>query len=264
MLKRVLCLLLLIPASAYANDCNRLTLSSNPEYPPYLWQTNTEPEALDGILVSFTERLNKVANLDVDVVYAGPWLRTQTQVHNGNIDLIAVFYTEDRAQWLDYLQPELIKTDTAIWVNKANVFEFQQLQDLKNRAGITVLGHSLGQQSDNYANENLTISKVSSIEQALLMLEEQRAEYLVYARDPGQAYATQLNTKDVITLPTAVSTEFIYLAFSKQSQCNTSAIREKLSAALLQAQQENWADEFLTLAQQQWQQQSALQQSAMP
>lgn len=253
MLKKILVLLLLTPAIASAIECTRLTASSNPEYPPYLWQTNTHPVQLDGLFPPFLERLSQVSGLEIEMVYAGPWLRAQTEVHSGNIDIIAVFHTEDRTEWLDYLQPELIKTDTAVWVNKANTFEFKQLSDLKNRAGLAVLGHSLGQKSDEYVDNNLTVSKVSSVQQALQMLEEQRAEYLVYARDPGQAYAAQLKTEDIITLPTPVSTELIFLAFSKKSKCNTSEIKEKLAAALQQAQQEHWAEELIGPALLKWQ-----------
>ncbi len=259
MLRKCLYLLLIIPAFTQAIECSRLTVSSNPEYPPYLWQTDTQPIQLEGLLVSFIKRFSEVSGLELEIVYAGPWLRTQSQVHNGNVDLITGFHTDDRAEWLDYLYPELIKTDTAVWVNKAKRIEFTELKDLKGYNGLTVLGHSLGQDADEYVEENLTISTLSSVQQALKMLEEQRADYLVYARDPGQAYAMQLNTKDVINLPTPISSELIFLAFSKQSKCNTSAIREKITTTLKQAKQENWSDELLIQAQHLWQQHKSKQ-----
>lgn len=256
MIKKILYLLLIVPMLSFAGDCERLTVSSNPEYPPFLWQTNTQPVQLKGVLVSFMQRLSDVTGIKIDMVYAGPWLRVQSQVRTGSLDIIAVFHTEDRTHWLDYLHPEVIKTDTAIWVNKANIFEFKHLEDLKNRSGLAVMGHSLGQDSDDYIDKNLTISEVSSVQQGLKMLEEQRADYLMYARAPGQSYAQQLNTKDVVTLPTPVSSEQIYLAFSKQSKCNTSANREKLTAALEQAKRENWAIDLVVQAQGQWLQNS--------
>lgn len=252
MLRAFFCLLLVIPSLSYAKECTRLTVSSNPEYPPYLWQTNTQPIQLAGLLVSFSERISKVSGIDIDVVYAGPWLRTQYQIHDGNIDLIAVFYTEDRTSWLDYLHPELIKTDTAVWVNKSKKFDFKTWEDLKGYSGLTVLGHSLGQEFDDYATEHLTLNKVSSIHQALKMLEEKRVDYLVYARAPGEAYALQLGTQDVVTLPMPVSTELVYLALSKNSKCNTPRVREKLNAALRQAVDENWPEALTVEAQNEW------------
>lgn len=255
MLRRALILALFVPAFTFAVECDRLTASSNPEYPPYLWKVGTQPIELEGVLVSLMQRLSNAIGIEIDMVYAGPWLRTQDQANNGNLDIIAVFHTEDRAQWLDYLYPGIIKIETAIWVNKNNLFEFQQLYDLKNRAGLAVMGNSLGQESDLYVDNNLTLAEVSSVQQALQMLEEQRADYLVYTRDPGQAFAAQLDTTEVMALPKPISTELTFLAFSKKSKCNTHAVKEKLAAGLKLAQQENWVEELLIQAQQTWQQQ---------
>lgn len=254
MLKRIFYLLLIIPTFSYANDCSLLTASSNTEYPPYLWHTQTQPVQLEGLLVSFVQRLSEATGLEIETVYAGPWVRTQSQAHAGKLDLISVFYTDSRAQWLDYLYPEIIQTQSAVWINKQKSFVFNQLNDLIERAGLSVIGNSLGQEFDSYASKNLNVTEVSSVNQALRMLEEQRADYLVYELEPGRAYVTQLNTNEVIPLPTAVSSELLYLTISKQSKCNTDALKEKLSQALQQAQQENWTQELVEEAQIKWQQ----------
>lgn len=252
MVPKHLLFLLFIPAVSFATECSQLTLSSNTEYPPYLWLTKTQPAKLEGSLVALVERLSHASGLDMQVVYMGPWARTQEQAYTGKLDLLGVFHTEPRTEWLDYLQPALLPTSVAIWVNKLRPFEFNQLADLTNLTGITVTSNSLGQEFDNYVKENLNISEVSSVQQGLLMIEEQRADYLVYERVPGHTYALQLNTKDVIPLETPVSRELLYLAVSKQSKCNTPAIKEKLTAALKQAEQEHWAEEFLAQAQIKW------------
>lgn len=254
MLKIIFYLMLFIPAFSNAADCNRLTVSSNPEYPPYLWHTNTQPIQLEGFLVSFMQRLSATSGVDIKVVYTGPWVRTQSQAYDGKLDLIAAFHTEGRSQWLDYLQPELIQTQSAVWVNKQKPFVFNQLQDLKRRAGLSVTGNSLGQEFDGYAKQNLTVAEVSSVEQGLRMLEEQRADYLVYELEPGKAYAIKLNTLNIIPLPVPISSELLFLAVSKQSKCNSESIKEKLSRALETAQQENWNEELIEQAQQLWQQ----------
>lgn len=234
-----------MPVLTQAAECDRLAASSNPEYPPFLWKTDTQPVQLKGLLVTFLQRLSDLSSIDIELRYSGPWQRVQSQAYQGRLDLITAFHTQERAQRLDYLYPELVTIDTAIWVNKANRFEFNQLSDLTNRAGLAVLGHSLGQESDEYSDKNLSLTEVSSIEQGLKMLEEQRADYLVYSRAPGMYYAQQLDIQDVMALPTPISSEPIYVTLSKQSKCNTPALRKKLTAALEQAQQEKWTEELL-------------------
>lgn len=253
MLKKILCLLLFVPALSYAADCQRLTFSSNTEYPPYLWPTQTESAPLEGFLVSFMQRLSTVTGIAMQPVYVGPWVRTQSQAHKGQLDLIAVFHTDKRATWLDYLQPELIQTPSSIWINKHNPIVFQQFSDLNALSGLSVTGNSLGQAFDRYAAKHLSITEISSIGQALRMLEEQRADYLVYELEPGKSFVSKLKTNEVVPLAKAVSSEAIFLALSKQSECNTDALQKKLSLALEQAQQEGWAEEMLVDAQLKWQ-----------
>lgn len=233
MVRNLVFILLLAPAIAYATDCTRLTVSSNTEYPPYLWVSNTNAMQLEGSFVTLMQQLSQASGIELQVIYAGPWARTQAQAHSGKLDLLGAFHTHSRAEWLDYLYPALLPTSIAIWVNRHKTFDFNQLSDLAGRSGLTVTSNSLGQAFDAYAKTTLTISEVSSVEQGLLMLEEQRADYLVYERVPGQIYNSQLNTHDVIPLPTPVSSELIYLSMSKKSDCNTKKVKQKLSMALV-------------------------------
>ena len=252
MVRKLLLIFLLAPIAAWATECSRLTVSSNTEYPPYLWLTKTQPVQLEGSFVTLMQKLSSASGIELEVVYLGPWARTQAQAHAGKLDLIGAFHTQARAAWLDYLEPALLPTNVAIWVNKQRPLEFNQLSDLSNYLGLTVTSNSLGQEFDQYAQENLNISEVSSVQQGLLMIEEQRADYLVYERVPGHIYALQLNTNEVVPLETPVSRELLYLAVSKQSKCNSAALKEKLSMALKQAEQERWAEELLAPAQIKW------------
>ena len=64
------------------------------------------------------------------------------------------------------------------------------------------------------------------------MLNLSRAQYLIYEEDPGLAYVSKLNMKDLKTMPTAVANENLYLTMSYKSPCNTPDMRGRISKAL--------------------------------
>ena len=142
MVRKLLLILFLAPIAAWATECSHLTVSSNTEYPPYLWLSKTQPVELEGSFVTLMQQLSNVSGIELQVIYAGPWARTQAQAHAGSLDLLGAFNIQSRAEWLDFLYPAILPTHVAVWVNKRKTFEFNQLSDLKKRAGLTVTSNS--------------------------------------------------------------------------------------------------------------------------
>lgn len=68
------CLLAMVPKLGFAADnCQYLTATGNPEYPPYLWRDPHNPEQLIGANADLLKQVARDLGLVVDVVYVGPW-----------------------------------------------------------------------------------------------------------------------------------------------------------------------------------------------
>lgn len=257
MISRMLLLVvacLCFPFLSYANDCRQLTASGNSEYPPYLWRVSPHSEQMAGAITLLMAYVAERTGIDIRLQYAGPWGRVQEEVAEGRVDLIAgAFYTKHRSYRMDYIRPAFQQTKTAIWVKKQQGFPFSSWGDLKDKAGVTVINNSFGQEFDDYAKRHLSIHEVVRLSQGLNMLQGRRVDYFLYEENPAKAYASELGVLDRIeALPHPVSSEELYLTISKNSPCNTPELRQKLSEALQQAAADQVMVGYLKLGVEQW------------
>lgn len=247
-------LLLCIPLFARA-DCTALTASGNAEYPPYLWHAADNTDALDGAITQLMTTLGERIGIPVQVQFVGPWGRTQEEVANGNIDLIAgAFYTKARSERMDYLRPAFQETRSVLWVRNDNVFDFRDFSDLVGKRGVTVINNSFGQAFDEYAREHLSILQVGGFEQALRMISNGRVDYLLYEEQPGLAYIERAQITNLQMLEVPVSREPLYLTMSLKSACNTPELKQRISAELQKMNQEGLMADYLEQARMRWQQ----------
>ena len=234
-------------------QCTELTASGNAEYPPYLWRPMVAPERLDGAVALLMRDIAQLVGVNIRMVYAGPWGRTQEEVAAGNVDLIAgAFYTQARTLRMDYLQPAFQLTRSVIWVRKEATFTFQTLPDLVGKRGVTVINNSFGQTFDDYARTHLQIVQVGSLDQALRMLSNGRVDYLVYEEEPGRAYIERAAIGNLQMLEPQVSSEALYLTLSLKSPCNTAEFKARLEQALRTVTADQRMEAYLRQASEAW------------
>ncbi|MFZ6850129.1 transporter substrate-binding domain-containing protein [Undibacterium sp. RuRC25W] len=238
--------------------CKKLIATGNPEYPPFLWRDAQDENHLAGANADLMQAISKEIGVPIEVKYVGPWARVQEEARLGRVDLIAgAFYTPPRLDYMDYFYPAFRETRTAIWTKKNSKLIFRKWSDLRGKNGITVINNSFGEDFDRYAKESLKIVTVSSLEQALVMLNLSRAEYLIYEEDPGLAYVAKMNMSDLKTMSTAVANENLYLTMSYRSPCNTPEMRGRISKALHLFGKQDLMDKFVKSNIQLWRKQQS-------
>lgn len=226
--------------SAYAQVCQKLVATGNPEYSPYLWRDPEDENKLIGANADLMQLLSKEIGIPIEVRYMGPWSRVQELARAGRIDLIAgAFFTNARLDYMDYFYPAFRGTRTVIWTHPMSTFRYRTWSDLRDRKGLTVVNNSFGEEFDAYAKKSLSIANVATLEQALQMLVLSRTDYVIYEEDPGLAFAAKLNITGLKTAPVAVSTENLFLTLSHKSPCNTGELRGRIAKAILSLTKEN-------------------------
>lgn len=225
---------LLQPAGALAADaCDKLVVTGNPEYPPYLWRDPTDDTRLVGANADLMHLLAKEIGVSLEMKYVGNWARVQEVVRSGRADMIAgAFYTLPRLEYMDYFYPAFRETRSVIWVQANKPIKYKKWSDLQGLKGVTVINNSFGESFDRYAKESLRIDSVASLENALKVLHAGRVDYLVYEEDPGLAYAAKMEITDLRTVSPAISNESLYVTLSHKSPCNTGEFRGRVSRAL--------------------------------
>lgn len=219
---------------ANARECKVLSATGNSEYPPYLWRTDTHGEALSGAIDFIIEELGVRLKRTINLKHVGAWSRAQEEVKSGRVDMIAgAFYTIPRNQWMDYVYPAFLSTNSVVWKRKEKEFDYRKQENLIGRLGATVINNSFGQKFDEFAKRKLNIEFVASLEQAFKMLSLDRVDYVLYEKNPGLSYATKLGfEEEVLPLLPPVSSEGLYLTISHRSKCNTGKLRGELAKAV--------------------------------
>lgn len=249
------------PAGTFADNCRKILVTSDPDYPPISWQDRTDPSQIIGVAVELIEMAFDELGIPVESRYIGPWKRALADAANGKVDVVAGLYmTQERAGVFDYAFPPFMPDPTAIFVMKGTAFPFEQWDDLAGRVGGGRLGDSYGEQFDEFARDHLTIQEVATFEQLYKMAEAGRIQYVIYGLYPGLAQAEQLGVRDQLEyLPNFVASEEIYMAFSKQSPCRyyRELLEEKLQQYVDQKVPDALVEKYVRL----WEEQANIETS---
>jgi polar amino acid transport system substrate-binding protein len=239
---------------AKAEDCKLLVASGNPDYPPYLWRDPQDQSHMIGANAALMARLSAEINIPIEVRYIGTWARVQEEMKAGNIDLIAgAFLTVQRLDYMDYVRPIIATTRSVVITRPDSPIDYRQRSDLVGFSGLTVINNSFGEDFDRYAEKNLSIEEVAKLENALKMLANARADYVIYEDAPARAFAAQLGINDLKEATQSISNEDLYLTVSHRSACNSGALRGKLAQAMTKFAQEKVMDDLIAEAIQTWQ-----------
>ena len=168
-------------AGAKADECKVLTATGNAEYPPYLWRKGGGGKELLGANRAIMDEIGRRLGLVIELQDVGSWARAQEMLKSGRIDLMAgAFYTVPRIQYMDYVYPAFLNTQSVVWRNTQSSMAYESREDLLGLKGLTVINNSFGQEFDEYAKKNLEIGHVASLKQAFLMVTRGRADYVLY------------------------------------------------------------------------------------
>ena len=236
------------PANALPEpSCNTLTVSGNPEYPPLLWRDEQHPGFLIGAVPALLKEITEPLGVNVEVRDIGSWARVQRMARQGQIDMVAgAFITSERIGYMDYLLPPITHLPTAVWVPKGREFVYRHWPDLSGKRGSTLINNSFGQNFDRYAEQNLRIEGVRSIEQSFQMALVDRVDYVLYEVLQGEVKLEYLGIADqFVPLPTPVSREGLFFTFSKASPCNAFSLREQIAERLYDLVNSGRVDELI-------------------
>ena len=235
--------------------CAKLTATGNSEYPPYLWRAAGGSNALLGANRIIMDEIGKRLGVSIQLQDVGSWARAQEMLKSGNIDLLAgAFYTVPRIQYMDYVYPAFLNTTSVVWKKKSTPLSFNGKNDLAGKSGTTVINNSFGQEFDQFAKEKLNIEYVASLQQAFKMITHNRANYALYEKHPGLAYANHWGFTDQLeALEPPVSSEGLYLTISHRSKCNTGVLRGQLAKVTQELIAEGFMQKALQQGLKDWQ-----------
>ena len=205
-------------AASAAGNCAKITATGHPQYPVIAFR---EGDKLVGAAPSLVEDIAKKLNVPLESKFMGNWADAQGAARDGTADLIfGIYYNDNRAEYLDYVQPAFMYDPVAVFVVKGKAFPFAGQDDLIGKKGVTNQGESYGTAFDAFIKEKLDVARADGIDDAFKDLLAGKADYLIAGYYPGLAEAATQGIKDQIEAlqPTLLTAE-MFVAFSKKSPC---------------------------------------------
>ena len=258
-MKRFLCLSVFVAltltgnATFAADECTKITATGHPQYPVIAYK---DGDKIVGAAATLVETIAKKLNVPLESKYMGTWEEAQAAARDGKADMIfGIYYNDERATYLDYVQPAFMYDDVAIFVVKGKEFPFTGQNDLIGKKGVTNLGESYGNEFDAFIKDKLDVTRADGIDDAFKDLLAGKADYLIAGYYPGLAEAAKAGLKDkVVALNQALLSAEMYVAFSKKSPCRSLA--EKFGQEITVMTTDDSFDKILAEAEKAWEAQA--------
>jgi polar amino acid transport system substrate-binding protein len=203
-------------------SCTKITATGHPAYPVIAFKNG---DNIAGAAPDLVTKIAKTLKVPLEAKYMGTWEDAQAATREGKADLIfGIYYNDERAGYLDYVQPAFMYDDVAVFVLKGKEFRFEDKNDLIGKKGVTNRGESYGNEFDAFMKDKLDVTRANGIGEAFKALVSGKADYLIAGYYPGVAEAAKEGLKDkVIPLDQALLTAEMFVAFSKKSPCRSLA-----------------------------------------
>ena len=243
-------------AAFAAGDCAKITATGHPQYPVIAFK---EGDAIAGAAPMLVEAIAKQLNIPLQSKSMGSWADAQAAARDGKADMIfGIYHNDERAQYLDYVQPAFMFDDVAVFVAKGKAFPFEGQDDLIGKKGVTNEGESYGNAFDAFIKDKLDVARTNGIDEAFNVLLSGKADYLIAGYYPGLAEAAKAGVKDKVeVLDQALLTAEMFVAFSKKSPC--AAMADKFGQAITEMTTDGRFDTMLTDATAKWDAEQAKQ-----
>jgi len=246
----VLSALMLTGNAAFAQDeCTKIAATGHPAYPVIAYK---DGDNIVGAAPTLVETIAKQINVPLESKYTGTWEEAQAAARDGKVGMIfGIYYNDERATYLDYVQPAFTFDDVAIFVVKGKEFPFTGQDDLIGKKGVTNQGESYGNEFDAFMKDKLDVARANGIDAAFKDLLDGKADYLIAGYFPGLAEAAKEGNKDkVVALNQALLSQEMFVAFSKKSPCRSLA--SKFGEGITELTTNDSYDQILAEAQKAW------------
>jgi polar amino acid transport system substrate-binding protein len=208
--------------AAAAADCAKITATGHPQYPVIAFK---DGDAIVGAAPMLVEAIAKKLNIPLESKAMGSWADAQAATRDGKADMIfGIYFNDERATYLDYVQPAFVFDPVVAFVRKDKKFPFAGQDDLIGMKGVTNQGESYGNDFDVFIKDKLTVARADGIDDAFKELMSGNADYLIAGYYPGVAEAARAGLKDdIVALEPALLSAEMFVAFSKKSPCKSLA-----------------------------------------
>jgi len=219
---KIFIILLSLQLSGLGYACEKFQVNGANSWFPYFYRGELSPGTLgnNGIIGDIVFQATSRIGIKAELNHRAPWKRILFDLRNGKLDIVAgALKTKEREKIFSFSSP-VFYSEFRVFVRAEKQFQFTDLEDLIDKQGIKIRGMSLGQDLDNYAFENLVIEDVTDTSSLFKMVAAERVDYGIFYLHSGLSELKKLQLdQTLVALPKPLTREPLYVAFSKESEC---------------------------------------------
>lgn len=107
-----------------ADECTAITATGHPAYPVIAFK---DGDRIAGAAPELVSAIAKTLDIPLESKSMGSWEEAQEAARAGTADLIfGIYYNDERAGYLDYVQPAFMYDDVAVFVAKGKRFRSKE------------------------------------------------------------------------------------------------------------------------------------------
>ncbi|BDX01422.1 hypothetical protein MACH16_01700 [Marinomonas pontica] len=192
-----------------------IRVCGNSAYPPVSWVNSHEE--IDGVNVAVMRMLLEPLGVTIDAQQDSNWRRCLKEVELGNVDMLSGFKTDQRQTFMVYLDAPVIREVIYLYYPIKHPLVFSGWEDMAGlRVGV-LMGDSFGNEVDAALHEYPSLEFVSTQDQNLLKLADNRLDVVPMGKLSGQLDVHRLGLEGKIGYTETDVSDFWYLAISKKS-----------------------------------------------
>ncbi|KAF0812374.1 Arginine-binding extracellular protein ArtP [Andreprevotia sp. IGB-42] len=207
-----------IAAASQAAGCQRVIVTTHPDYKPFHWY---DGKALTGASVELATRILDDMRYPYEIRYVGPWPRVLKEAEAGNVDIVmSLKSTPERREYMEFTSEPAFPNPMAVFVRKDKAFAFTRWEDLIGKRGGVNSGDRYGEGFDEFLHDKLNIEPVNEAAQNFRKLGAERIDYYITGLYPGMAYLADNKLGQQFTaLGKPINSGVVQVGFVKKSPC---------------------------------------------
>jgi polar amino acid transport system substrate-binding protein len=239
-------MLWLLSGLSQAQECSKLVITGPPSGAPASWVKDGK---LTGSATELVEDLARKAGVrTVETRVFPTWGEALSATYKGEVDAVfSAGWSEERARYLDFVQPSFAGQFLYVIVKRGQAFDFQKFEDLLGRTGAATEGETYGDGAfGEFVRKELKLERAPDLSKVIDLLLEDKVQFIFAYENAAysQMMIRNLGTKVQIlpAYPTRVET---FIAFSKRSKCSA-VLRQRMSEQVQLANNQHTYRKLLT------------------
>ena len=201
-----------VAENSSSEQCNTITISAHPNYPPFHWRTET---SLTGASIDVTSSIFRRLGLAVNIEYVGPWKRVLKSAELGKIDFIpALKKNAERQQYLHFTSTPFAANPVAVFVRVDDMPDVHSLDDLKGKFGSINAGDRHGEPVDSFVDSQHNMQRIHGLSQNFQMLKLERTDYFITSQLVGTEYIKANNIEHFFGAAIVFNSTEVHNAFT--------------------------------------------------